>query len=536
VAFDVGDRRLDVFQALVSADSRHLDLIVSDRSAVEPNQLAARYRFVVFRFHLPDGQAEAPAQNVGVATGGFPALWRPTTDGRSLYTVGQSNRTVWAQFLDAPGGAVERLQLPFAPAAGWPRNTRGTSADGRYLYALSPSTGQLAIVDLAERRIAQVIDIQMPGSVADGNAPSNVEIRVSADGRRMYATGSASGGRDQMPAGVLAIDMGDWHVIGDWLPNVPVAQLLLTRDGKRLLIQEPPFTRESGAGVIHVLDTGTGVELLSSQPLPLVPLRSVDELYRTAYGHGPAEPVPPSAAPVVGVASMVLTAEPHTGVAGDLVQLETRFVDPRTAGVMRPDQTDVGFSPPAEVTVRLVGGGNESAPPSTLHQSAFGVFRGSMLLPATSSSSLGTWTVLAEAVWADGTTRPVDANDGISVRPTFTGTDGRAYVMQTDVEPPQPPLDQDVQVTVAIVDAHTLAPLPEDVDLSGGLPQQLEIAGYSSGVTSRSFAQTRHGVYAGTLNLWSSGDWQLWAAAPDGEGQTGRFLIGALHVVTPATN
>ena len=37
---------------------------------------------------------------------------------------------------------------------------------------------------------------------------------------------------------------------------------------------------------------------------------------------------------------------------------------------------------------------------------------------------LGKWTVAAEAVWADGTTRAVDANEFLSVRPTFVGTDG----------------------------------------------------------------------------------------------------------------
>ena len=106
-----------------------------------------------------------------------------------------------------------------------------------------------------------------------------------------------------------------------------------------------------------------------------------------------------------------------------------------------------------------------------------------------------------EAEWADGLQRRVELQDAVFVQPSFTGTDGRTYVLQVSSDPSRPRVDEDTRLLAAFVDPDTGSPLPNTVSLVGGLPERMEAACYAQGVTIRVLSPVGHGAYVGTVRL-----------------------------------
>lgn len=511
-------------------------------------------QLVLYRFRLPDGVEDAHAVPVQIGVGGAPWPTQPTPDGRGLYALGAtySGHSVAVYFLDLATVSVEKLDLPLvAPRTDWLPYEQGPSADGRHLFVLAPTLGQLVSVDLVNRRVEQVVPIgeslqaalpptlggQLWGllsglfvQAADAKSPFVGTLQLSPDGSRLYGVGMTADTHESRGAGVVVIDTHQWRLVSRWLPRVEPSQILLSGGGSHLLVQEPPWAAAPTAGAVHVLDATTGTELSVSHPLPRAVLHSVAELYRATYGSSSSASEAPAQPELLPLASLTVTADPPATVAGRPVRIEARFVDPRTGQTVRPELPGVRFDPPTRVTARMLRNSvDDQGVVVTLQPSDFGVYQGSVQLPNTASGSPGNWTLRAEATWPDGLRR-VEVQDAVVVRPTFVGTDGRSYALQLTAEGPKPRIDQDIQLRAAFVDAETGAVLPAGVALVEGLPDRVEIACYGQGVTARVFGAVDHGVYAGTVHLWAPGTWRVWATLMRPAGSAPSFVAGSLRV------
>ena len=489
---DVGERVVDALQLYVSPDGTRLTLLAA--AAGLPGQASPLAgQLLLFRFRLPGAQEEVhavPVRTSSLATGAWPP--RPTPDGLGVYglTAAYPGRAVSVEFLDFASGSLERLDLPFvAPARDLLEFAQGTSPDGRHLYVFAPSPGQMALVDLVGRRLEQTVPISFSTPITQapsrlGHAwgpvasrliheadPRSRALQVSPDGGRMYAADLSSSTPETRGAGVLVIDTHTWQVTDRWLPGVEPSQLLLSADGDRLYVQEPPWSAAAEAGTVHVLDASSGAELSATAPLRRVMLHSLGEAYRSTFGRGPVVSEPSAAPTITPLARLTVNADPLTTLAGSPVQIEARFIDPRTGQTVSAGQSGVRYDQPARLVAHLVrdGAGLDEVP-VTLHESAFGVYRSSVGLPYTPPGSPANWTVRVEAEWADGLRRQVEVRDAVFVRPSFTGSDGRSYVLQVSSEPSRPRADEDTRLLVAFVEPATGAPLPDDVSLVGGLP------------------------------------------------------------------
>jgi hypothetical protein len=551
---DVGEWSAGALQLYMSPDNTRLAVLMAAGVPGPANSPAGQ--IVLFRFRLPGGQAEAHPVAVRtsiLASSSWPP--RRTPDGYGVYGLSDAyaGRASRVEFLDFATGALERVDLPFvAPARDFLDFEHGTSPDGRHLYVFAPSIGRMAIVDLADRRLEQTVPISFSTAIAqassllghvreasggrlvgDSDARSRT-LQVSPVGGRMYASdisGDISGRTpESRGGGVLVIDTNAWQVTDRWLPGVEPAQVLLSADGDRLVVQEPPWSAAAEAGRVHVLDTSTGAELSATAALPRTTVHSLGEVYRSMFGRGPTFPEP-SAAPTIVPARLTVQAEPLMTLAGSPVQIEARFVDPRTGQTVSAGQSDVRYDPPAQVMAHAVrdAAGAEDVP-VTLHQSALGVYRASVGLPYTAPGSSANWTVRVEAEWADGLRRSVELQDAVFVRPSFTGTDGRSYVLQVSSEPSRPRADEETRLLVAFVELATGSPMPDGVSLVGGLPEDMEVACYAHGVTTRVLASVGHGTYGGTVRLWSPGTWQVWVSMPLADGTSASFETGSLDV------
>jgi hypothetical protein len=170
---------------------------------------------------LPDGaqQARTLTDDLLAATTLYGVGGRIAPDGRTFYRLTFEGRVA---FFDLERDTRPTLlALPFArtTAGGLIPLGQGVANDGQKLYALAPTLGQLAIVDLAGRRVERVVqlggstganedggawralrDWLVPGAAATGNFTAT--IQVSPDGRRLYAAGAVGSGAAARLGGV----------------------------------------------------------------------------------------------------------------------------------------------------------------------------------------------------------------------------------------------------------------------------------------------------------------------------------------------
>jgi hypothetical protein len=248
---------------------------------------------------LPDGgqQARTLADDLVATTTLYGAGGRIAPDGRTFYRLTFEGRVA---FFDLERDTrPSLLALPFArtAAGGLIPLAQGVAADGGRLYALAPTLGQLAIVDLAARRVERVVqlggspgareggpvagawgalrDWLVPGAGATGNFTAT--IQVSPDGKRLYAVGAVGRDATARLGGVWAIETESWRIAEHWQDEAAVEALLLVDGGRGLLVQ--------GAGRLRVLETTSGqftAELAESAGLTTV--TSLGELYREQHG------------------------------------------------------------------------------------------------------------------------------------------------------------------------------------------------------------------------------------------------------------
>jgi hypothetical protein len=285
------------------ADSGFLDVL-----AIEPGGFGPTSgpRLTVVRLQLADGSEVArnrPQQPPDA--GGFVWSGIPSPGGRALYKLSpyEDQATTTVEFLDLASGSVERLDVEMAI----PRNIQfaprewGASPDGTRLYVLSPLSGELAIIDLVQRRVLQKVSLGVPaptpvaasslmdlwtnlrgllmGSEAQAKVPFSERLEVSPDGRRLYGVAARSDRNGVRGDGIWVIDALQWRVAAHWLEGSEPFMLQLSPDGRRLT------ARDAQPGALHVLDTSSGVQTATIDGLGSDQMFSVAGLFRERYGH-----------------------------------------------------------------------------------------------------------------------------------------------------------------------------------------------------------------------------------------------------------
>ncbi|MDQ6674244.1 MAG: lactonase family protein, partial [Chloroflexota bacterium] len=480
----------------------------------------------------------------------------PVLGGRALYKLSpyEDQATTAVEFLDLATGSVERLDVDLAI----PRDIQfaprewGASPDGARLYVLSPLSGELAIVDLVQRRVLQKVSLGIPaptpaaasiltdlwtnvrgalmGSAAQAKVPFSERLEVSPDGTRLYGVAARPNRTGVRGDGVWAIDTLQWRVAAHWLGGSEPFTLQLSPDGRRLYALDAQTGQSSG--VLHVLDTSSGVQLATMDGPGNGQMFSVAGLFRERYGHVARPLEVPAALNPAPVAGIVLSASPVTVLAGDPLGIEVRFVDPITGRTLTPDQSDVLFAPPARVFAVI----SQAADPNQgltveLDPVEYGVYRGNASAPSPTNWSRGSFTLQSVAEWPDGLRRRTLIQDALVVQPAFAGSDGRRYALRVTSEPTQPALDQPAQVAIDVVDAETRAALPDGVSVFGGLPAFVDATFYADrtgGVTIRRLDSVRPGAYAGSVNFFSPGPWRVLVSL--GPPVSDTFAAGTLTV------
>jgi hypothetical protein len=432
--------------------------------------------------------------------------------------------------------------IQFAPGE-W-----GASSDGARLYVLSPLSGELAIVDLAQRRILQKVSLGLPaatpaaastladlwtnvhrlliGTDVQAKVPFSERLEVSPDGRRLYGVAARPDRIGVRGDGVLAIDTLQWSVAAHWLGGTEPFMLQLSPDGRRLYALDAQAGQSAGA--LQMVDTSSGMQTATVDGLGNGQLFSVAGLFREQYGHlarPPEVSVVTDPAPLAGIAAR---ASPATVLAGDPLGVEVRFVDPGTGRTLKPDQSDVLFAPPAGVFAVI----SQTADPNVgltveLDQVEYGSYRGTVSAPSPTNWSRGSFSVQSVAEWPDGLQRRTLVQDAVLVQPAVTGSDGRRYILRVTTEPAHPVVDQPVQV-------ETSAVVPNSVTLFGGPPPVVDATFYadrSGGAIVRRLDSVRHGEYVGSISLFSPGPWRVLVSL--GPPVSDMFAVGTLAVGKP---
>lgn len=293
---ETGGAALDDVALYVTPDERQLLLFAS---LLDGGGVGSGAHTLAVRVALPEGRLERrdlPGGNPVV-----PLLYgqgsRITPDGRALYRLNYDGRL---SFFDLRGtGGVTTLPLfETTPGAALVPLGQTTSADGRLLYVVLPTRGEVVVVDLLTRAVERqalggVAAAPAPGGVgarfwgavrglfvAEASANNNITAppQLSPDGKTLYAIGATGRGDTARVGGVWAIDLASWRITAYWQPDATLSELILSGDGRVLYAQQ--------GEQLLTLDTRSG----TASPLgtwPLGSLTSPAQLYRERYGRSP---------------------------------------------------------------------------------------------------------------------------------------------------------------------------------------------------------------------------------------------------------
>jgi hypothetical protein len=423
------------------------------------------------------------------------------------------------------------------------------SHDGQRLYILVPTQRALYVVNLMTRRIDEQVQVDTSaiGKEKVGSAtlfgrvfgtvrglfvrdvrakgPLLGAMQLSPDGRTLYAVGATGQSHATQSQGIWLIDTRTWHVTKQWLPNASPTALLLSADGKSLSIQ-------TDRGGIRTLDTASGNEVGTIGGTASGFLYSLPDRYRARYGKSPETNAPPRDIQAVPpFATLAASVDRPTIVAGDSVTIGAQFMDPNSDAPISHALSSARYEPPATVTAFLCGSnGSACGQPTSLVSVGYGQYRGNVT-PAES----GNWSLQVLATWNrdDVPNRQARVENAVTVQPAFTGTDGRRYIVTVTTNPAQPTVKQPATVRVAFVDAARGTPLPEAVELFGGLPTTMQANFYANGnagFTLHDLQASGHGIYSGDIIPWASGGWRVDLGVPIGNGVTITVTVGAMRV------
>lgn len=556
-AIDIGERRTGSPWLGTSADGSRLYVMPQVWDVANPT--AEQTRTAYFVFELPSMREITRNFNETTPIGERFYPWNVghTPDGKMLYAVtgGYSSDPLRVDFFDLDRGRLsDRVDLGFGTGFDVSQQT-GVSADGRLLYVFDSSSGKLVTVDLVNRRLVDSAMVDM--SILQGAKGSLLgrvwgavsglvvqetsakigftgSMQLSPDGKRLYAIGIK--GYDEAPNGVLVIDTTTWQVVDRWLAGQSPIQLIASGDGRYLYAMTVAWANQGESGM-RIVDTTTGTEVAVSNELrdagEAYTTYSVAELYRKAWGVSPAITGVDSgdlarSTKIDPYAKMSVSVSAASVMAGDPVTIELRYLDPKTGEPLTGDTDGVRYSEPGNVRALLSkNSSNTTAQTIVLVRSEYGVYRGAAVMP-----EAGSWSVqvIAESDGQPG--RYASLRDAVVVQPVIMGEDGRRYMLSVTLVEPPARAQQETRVRISIVDAETGAPLPENVDLAGGMPE--EMAGSAllelRAVTSADLTPVSHGVYEGSFNFFAAGRWNLSVNFPQDGSRSGGIAAGVVVV------
>jgi hypothetical protein len=554
---DIGERRASSPWLAASADGSRL--YVLPQVWDQPFPTAEQTKTAYFVFALPEMREIERRFNerTPIDERFYPFRAERGPDGDTFYAIngGYYGDPLRVEFFSLDSGTVtDRVELGFGTGFEISQQT-AVSADGRLLYIFDSTSGKLATVDLVERRLVGTATVDMSivqgsrgsllgrawdavkGVFVEGAAakiPFTGSMQISPDGSRLYAIGIS--GRDEVPDGVLVIDTSSWQVVDHWLAGEHPIQIVSSTGGRYLYALMVPWANQGDSGM-RIIDTTRGEEVVVNDDLRNIAgaygTYSVAEIYRDDWGVSPViagvDPgdlaVPEKVDPY---ATMSVRVSSDAVIAGDPVTVELRYLDPETGDPITEDADDVRYDEPQHIRA-LMSKNNSNTTEQTivLARSEYGVYRGAAVLP-----SPGTWTVQVIAEREGEPSRYASIRDAVVVQPTQLGTDGRRYKLAVELAEPPAQSEQQSAVRVSIVDAETGAPLPNDVELAGGMPETM--AGSATlearAVTSADLRPTGHGVYEGYFTFFASGRWSIAVNFPQDGLRAGGVSAGVVVV------
>ncbi len=333
-------------------------------------------------------------------------------------------------FFDLESGRVlPRLVLPFDQVADPMPYQQSVSNDGHWLYVLSPSSLEVAVVNLFDRSLAGMVPLD-PGVVAGepvgvGYLPGKA-MQLSPDGRRLYALGTADG----RSSGVWVIDVESWTVIDHWLPDVEVAKILLSGDGRILYLRRMQMVNQtSPAGALIAVDVDNGnaseIDVPESGRFSLA---SIVTLYQRTYAVSPSVNgvVPSGVFSTAPLAAAQVEVNPGMTPATETVSIDVQFIHPLTREPVSEDGQVARYEEPGGVRVAWLPESGEAPVILELGRVGYGHYQGFVRLP-----QAGIWSARVDVDWPDGgiQDRSVTVADAVKILPMANATDAPTIVI-----------------------------------------------------------------------------------------------------------
>lgn len=407
-------------------------------------------------------------------------------DGRALLAIPANGPDIEPSipFLLPDTLVVGQIALPFArpPAAGMELVEYIPSHDGRWLYAIAPYAGRVAVVDLTTRQLERVIDLD--GLATPRSIPAAFEPEVvaelyagnvaafSLDGRRLYALGplAPAPGGGWAPV-VWTIDTATWTVIDERLPDDQgrVASVHASA-GEAVYLG---IVTPDGATQLVALD-GAGPSSVSDSHAQVV-LGTLDDLYRAVYGRSPAVAgeIPRDNYEFTTIPFIDVEIDPPSAPSGWEFQVRVVLRDPVTGRPLDGVTPGLRGADPAAITTTFRNGGERRA--AVLGPAGAGTYAGQIVLDRP-----GAWDLALTAGDPAGGGWSVARAAVAEVVDIVTDSAGREYVLVVTTLPAPPVAGAPVELTVTFehINSGLVLPnseIPSSEELERALPATLAL-------------------------------------------------------------
>jgi hypothetical protein len=383
------------------------------------------------------------------------------------------------QFLDLDSNELSAIDLPFERHAnrGDIHLARMLSNDGRLVYLIDTESGEVAIVNLVEQRLERHFRIDTGEFGSRFGTETEQLIFGSAhslthDGETLYLSArsnrNAVQGDAQHTTGVWTIDLYSWTLV-DFISvrgqvfdiqSIPGSSDIVVRNW----FYEDAGDQQSRSELIRIARED-GRHSTGDFPANMLErnnewsLLSLSSLYRSQHGRTPSvDGVQPADIDNYTTLPRFEATLSEDAVSGVSTTVEVRVVHPVSGDVLAMTGGGVRFNPDSTVMAHLHRR-DEPGRIVMLSSSEPGIYRGGVTLP-----SDGSWSIDVIVIEPDGR-QVVSANAGFgAVAPALAGSDGQIYRFSLSTSPENPMLDEEVTLTLRIVNAETGQRLPSGVD------------------------------------------------------------------------
>ncbi|CAN5549763.1 hypothetical protein BH23CHL2_BH23CHL2_00870 [soil metagenome] len=478
-----------------------------------------------------------------VANPDFP-FWnaRVLPDGAGLYALRQRAQQMEITVLEFESGDIESFSTAFATVSDFPTSRTYlhtvVSNDGRKLYILSSLSGEVAIVDLAARRVERTFPLDLADLRREPIMAWN--LHLSHDGRTLYIVDGSFIGTRQV-AGITRVwlvDLATWRIerridvpgtISSFHPDPDgrslqvVTQIEGASNPERRRYELLTYDTESWRitatwDLSELVDQGASFRLLSAS-----------DTYRDTYGRAPVVDgiEPDDVHEYTTLPRARIVVEDGRAPVGVTRPVELEFLDPATGEPLTRADPRVRYDPDEPVTLVFERPGAKSL-----------IFVAAELGPG---HQRGTVRLKEAGLW-DARIISGDEESGFTLvlpdvllgTPTFEADDGRTYDLRFETSPEEPVPVGEVFFRARFVDAATGEPLPEAVMLVSGLPETMRLTLVGAGALNRNLEAAGHGVYEATIAVQTPAHWSasLNFAQPDAvDSGAIRIEMGTLEVI-----